>query len=61
MMKFTFNMAHKQFDENELCRTYVVEPIKIVEKITMVTPNYRHSAVMDLSIMQRYIDAYNYR
>lgn len=52
MMKFTFNMAQKQFDESELCRTYVVEPtlVKIVEKITMATPRYRQSAILDLSI-----------
>lgn len=61
MMKFTFNTARKQFDENESCRTYVVDPVlvKIVEKITMVSPRYRQSAVYDLSGMQRYIDAYN--
>lgn len=61
MMKFTFNTARKQFDENEFCRTYVVEPVlvKIVEKITMASPRYRQSAVYDLSIMQKYIDAYN--
>lgn len=61
MIKFTFNTARKQFDENESCRTYVVDPVlvKIVEKITMVSPRYRQSAVYDLSNMQRYIDAYN--
>ena len=62
MMKFTFNTAKQQFDENVSCRTYVVDPVlvKIVEKITMVTPRYRQSAVYDLSIMQKYIDAYNF-
>ncbi len=61
MIKFTFNTAREQFDENESCRTYVVDPVlvKIVEKITMVSPRYRQNAVYDLSIMQRYIDAYN--
>lgn len=61
MMKFMLSKAKRRFDENEECRTYVVEPVlvKIIEKITGLSAIYQQSAILDLNVMQRYIDIYN--
>lgn len=53
MMRFMFTNAKAKFDENTICRAYVIDLllVKIIEKITGIKGKYQQTAVRYLSEM----------
>ena len=53
MMRFMFTNAKAKFNENTICRAYVIDLllVKIIEKITGIKGKYQQTAVRNLSEM----------